>query len=256
MLFPSLFRGLAPTPLHGALGLGFASILAGSPQRPAESSSTGAYRPRVRFPLLSTPPLGDAVTVSYRVQVSPGPGLSPGCSDALTGALGWAFLPVVSRLTCQPISESIARVVRPPQVPLFTLPTDKNVRPTGLAAKLDLLTTNNEIQGIYYRGPEVFEQQAWREPRYELRGSSISFDRQVLECVRCGAAFVRATRIRRSWKLERMGVSGWRQGRNSHFTVLVVGRDKESGAAAPHSRTWRTQNAHDRRGNSTCSVRL
>jgi len=37
--------------------------------------------------LLPTPPHGDAVTFSYRVQVSPESGLSPDCLCALAGAL-------------------------------------------------------------------------------------------------------------------------------------------------------------------------
>jgi len=44
------------------------------------------YRPRIRFQLLSTPPCDDAVTFSYRVQVSPEQGLPPCRYLALTGA--------------------------------------------------------------------------------------------------------------------------------------------------------------------------
>ena len=44
---------------------GLRHMLAGSPQRPAESRSS-SYGPMVHLRLLSTPPHGDAVSFSYR----------------------------------------------------------------------------------------------------------------------------------------------------------------------------------------------
>src|SRR3954468_3732440 len=48
--------------------LGLRLSLAGSPQRPAESSLPYGYGLAVFLPLLSTPPRGDAVTFGYEVQ--------------------------------------------------------------------------------------------------------------------------------------------------------------------------------------------
>jgi hypothetical protein len=47
---------------------GLRHLLAGSPQRQAESSSSLSYGLAIHLPLLSTLPRGNAVTVGYMVQ--------------------------------------------------------------------------------------------------------------------------------------------------------------------------------------------
>jgi len=69
--------------------LGLHLSLAGSPRRPAESSSS-SYGLAVHLRLLSTSSHENAVTFSYRVQVKPRQGLPPRKFDALAGALGVA----------------------------------------------------------------------------------------------------------------------------------------------------------------------
>jgi hypothetical protein len=61
--------GSRPPTSRGTMRLGLRLYLAGSPRRPAESSSSSCGL-AVHLPLLPTPPHGDAVTFGYKVQTS------------------------------------------------------------------------------------------------------------------------------------------------------------------------------------------
>ena len=74
--------------------LGFRQFLAGSPRQQAESSSrwltqvSRYYGRDVRLRLLSTSPLGNAVTFDYEEPDAPRRGLAPRQCNDITGALG------------------------------------------------------------------------------------------------------------------------------------------------------------------------
>jgi len=80
-------RGVCLAPAStGSWRLGLRLELAGSPQRPAESSLPNGYGLAVLLLLLSTSPRGDAVTIGYKVQTEPWRGLTPLRLITLTGA--------------------------------------------------------------------------------------------------------------------------------------------------------------------------
>ena len=80
-------RGVCLAPVStGSWRLGLRLELAGSPQRPAESSLPNGYGLAVLLLLLSTSPRGDAVTIGYKVQTEPWRGLTPLRLITLTGA--------------------------------------------------------------------------------------------------------------------------------------------------------------------------
>ena len=101
---------------HGRL-CGLHHWLAGSPTRPAESRSS-SYGPMVHLRLLSTPPRGDAVTVSYGPERLPGGDSHP--SDRVHSQTG---VPSVSRraLLLHPAGARRRRARCPPPADAWVL---------------------------------------------------------------------------------------------------------------------------------------